>query len=1167
MAALFAFLPLWGTVLVGAAAVAVPILIHLFNRKRYRVVVWAAMKFLLAAQKQNTRRMRIEQLILLAVRCLLLLLLVLALASIEPWAETVWAGLWSGGSSPGHLRTGRIHKVLVIDASLSMAAKHEQGKSCFDLAREQALKIIGDAGSGDGFSVLVLGERLDWKIQEASLDCDRVSKEINGLKVTHGNTSALAALQAVADRLRDTDPRFTAREVYFLTDLQRATWNVTLPTEGQEARAAKDQHPLVEELQKAASTVFVDVGRDGLQNVAVTDLTVSDPILTAGAEVAFQATIKNFGSAARNGLGVELLIGRGSTAAGGGGFDLTRHDAPKKISLRSGETATVVFTHRFTSAGTYAVRVQVDRDDLEADDARTVIVTVREQIPLLLVNGQPADPKHGHPEAATEVLPFALDPPPIGKDGVKVPVQLTELSVGDFARENLSRFDCIFLCDVGELTPNDVNRLAAHLRRGGGLVVTAGDNVADNIDLYNKLLFNQKKGLLPARLVGVQEAPAGNHFYLDADDSHFKKPPLRAFLDATDRFTLRRAQFFKYLRVTPSAGPGSQVLMFRATGPQAANLPDADPALLAWHPPLPVEDAPAVAGKGGAAATLSGQYRGKVIFLTTTVNRDWTTWPGSASFLPMMQQLWRLGVSARLRDQALPVGAALEEVVGSVEGHLRAVAALPKEEAAKATLPEATLFLPGGDTVQVPTQNVEDLLLFRWAKTDQAGVYRVTVGKAPTDYLFAVNPPPTTLDTGSSESDPERLDRERLKEIFSGWDFQLVKNPADARPPQNTQGSEAVWPVRHGPWVAFRLLLAVLGLMLLEVVLACAFARFSVVPGIKQIPRLRLLWPGVTAVLAVLLIGVVAGTLLQAAATNDFLSFLPDETRGLVESVLGIQSPAPGESRLWELQSSPDSAMPSWMWFGLGLLGVVIAGVYVLEARAVGVPVGGLLGLANVALFLTVLVTFLPQWELQFVRESWPDVVLIIDDSLSMGEPDYYNETIQAKVDEYTADIRKQLEEQLPGRIRSTRERLEELRKNPPKGQEGLVRETERRLEYYEKLLPNVKSPSWRPTRLQAGPAHPDTQRAGLAEHAVQAAQAEGPRFPSGRAGPPDAAEGFQGLRRRFDRRGQAGGGGAHPAGHCGPGAGRRGQPAGRGAAAGAQPLRRHAGRGHHLLH
>src|SRR5947208_5170350 len=138
----FAFLNLWGTILVGVGAVAVPIIIHLLNRRRFRVVVWVAMRFLLNAQKQNTRRMRLEQLLLLLTRCAVVLLVVLAMASITPWAEAIWSSIWPGGVKGGLHRSSRIHKILVIDGSLSMAAKGEGGKPCFERARELALEIV-----------------------------------------------------------------------------------------------------------------------------------------------------------------------------------------------------------------------------------------------------------------------------------------------------------------------------------------------------------------------------------------------------------------------------------------------------------------------------------------------------------------------------------------------------------------------------------------------------------------------------------------------------------------------------------------------------------------------------------------------------------------------------------------------------------------------------------------------------------------------------------------------------------------------------------------------------------------------------------------------------------------------------------------------------------------
>src|SRR5581483_12240969 len=107
--------------------------IHLLNRRRFQIVHWAAMRFLLSAQRKNARRLRLEQLLLLAVRCLMLLLLVAALASVTPWAEAAWRWLAPHAVVARRASTQRTHKVLVIDGSFSMALRAGD-TSCFERA-------------------------------------------------------------------------------------------------------------------------------------------------------------------------------------------------------------------------------------------------------------------------------------------------------------------------------------------------------------------------------------------------------------------------------------------------------------------------------------------------------------------------------------------------------------------------------------------------------------------------------------------------------------------------------------------------------------------------------------------------------------------------------------------------------------------------------------------------------------------------------------------------------------------------------------------------------------------------------------------------------------------------------------------------------------------------
>ena len=97
---------MWG----GLAAVSVPLLIHLLSRFRRRPMGWGAMQFLVEAFRRHHHRLRLEQLLLLLVRCLILVILGLALSGLNVEVGAL--------PTVATLGTGRT-VVLVIDDSLS----------------------------------------------------------------------------------------------------------------------------------------------------------------------------------------------------------------------------------------------------------------------------------------------------------------------------------------------------------------------------------------------------------------------------------------------------------------------------------------------------------------------------------------------------------------------------------------------------------------------------------------------------------------------------------------------------------------------------------------------------------------------------------------------------------------------------------------------------------------------------------------------------------------------------------------------------------------------------------------------------------------------------------------------------------------------------------------
>ena len=240
-----AFFGFWeSTLAVAGVAASVPIIIHLLNRRRFKIVTWAAMRFLLNAQRKNSRRMRLEQLILLAVRCLVVLLLVLAMASLMPTAERLWRWLFPESVQYAHALGHRTHKIVVVDGSFSMGLRVGD-TTCFEKARALAGQIVSDGAGGNGFSVVLMSAPPRRIVPEPAEDTSKVAREIDGLRLPHGNADLAATFNAVEDLVRASPGKFPEREVYFLTDLQNATWLAGDTTEAKKgSREPREQQAL-----------------------------------------------------------------------------------------------------------------------------------------------------------------------------------------------------------------------------------------------------------------------------------------------------------------------------------------------------------------------------------------------------------------------------------------------------------------------------------------------------------------------------------------------------------------------------------------------------------------------------------------------------------------------------------------------------------------------------------------------------------------------------------------------------------------------------------------------------------------------------------------------------------------------------------------------------------
>ncbi|MCA9133535.1 MAG: BatA domain-containing protein [Planctomycetales bacterium] len=198
------FLQPW--MLLALPLMALPILIHLINQRRYQTKRWAAMQFLLAANRMNRGFARIRQWLILALRTLVVAALILAVA--RPLASGL-LGL-SGG---GQVDT----TIVLLDRSPSMQQQGVGGTSKLAAGRQQLAAALETLGS------------THWVAIDAEDGTAQAYDSLQGLidsPALQGSsaTSDLASMmQAALDYLKTNKPGPT--EIWICSDLRAADWH------------------------------------------------------------------------------------------------------------------------------------------------------------------------------------------------------------------------------------------------------------------------------------------------------------------------------------------------------------------------------------------------------------------------------------------------------------------------------------------------------------------------------------------------------------------------------------------------------------------------------------------------------------------------------------------------------------------------------------------------------------------------------------------------------------------------------------------------------------------------------------------------------------------------------------------------------------------------------
>lgn len=561
----------------GVLLAGIPILIHLLRRQRCETLNWGAMQFVQRAARRRSRRTRLEALLLLAVRTLIILFMALALA--RPYVEV------SGGAGD---EESAVQHVIIVDTSASMAHTTD-GRSRFQRAIDEATRIVESARVGDAFNLLRIGVAEPFTvIRRPAYDVADVKGEIARLQCTDERGRVLDVLEEVPSLLAD-DSDVVRREVYLLTDLQATNWPLESPAELERVREC------LAAIGDQARLTVIDVGEADAENAAVIDVRGAVRQQRSRLAAAATATLRNEGHTRRPGQRVELWIN--------GQLHETR-----AVDLPGDAEQTVSFDVPLSADSDAVVEVRLPPDELTSDDSRWLVLPPARDDRVLLVDGEAAAGS-SLPEASG-FLKLALQPDAAsaasstaGAQATMVPVVISD---GMLADVRLDEFDCVYLCNVALLTEREANLLEQFVVQGGGLVVVLGDAVRSAN--YNELLYGDERRMLPARILGPTGTLEGDGEGFEFDVEDYAHPILAPF-QGNETAGLVTTRIDRYVQTEPDDDPATRVVLRYSSG---------DPAIL---------------------ERTYGD--GRVVLVTTALDDYWGNWALWPSFVPMMHELTR----------------------------------------------------------------------------------------------------------------------------------------------------------------------------------------------------------------------------------------------------------------------------------------------------------------------------------------------------------------------------------------------------------------------------------------------------------------------------------------------------------------------------------------------
>jgi hypothetical protein len=485
----------------------------------------------------------------------------------------------------GHGADGRDREVIVlIDQSASMSAV-QSGRKLFVRAQEAAAKVLKELPEGAAIHLAYFDAQGVAPVEEPRIDAAR--------QPGYAGTDYNQALRWARDQIALSSRPL--RTIYLFSDFQRAGLSGS-PFDG---------------FPPGVAVELNEIGRSLIRNLAVARIEATQSVLRGKEPIVVRAQVRNAGPLPANNIAVRLTLE--------GPAPVPQQE--RTISVPAGAYQEVAFEVPVDKPGIYTGHVELaGEDEFPADDRRWLALDARPPDLLLLLDGQPGISVYGNETYYLEMAlrlrltdsaggadsagPRSPDRAPAPSAGARspdrapaplTPYEPTRLAWDDGRKlPDLAPYRVVVSCNAAGFGEGDIAALRAFVSRGGSLLVFTGDRV--QAEGYAPL---ERAGLLPASVEGSVGPDLYRFATWDRDHSVFRP------LSDPQQGDLRRVSFHHITRLKPLLA--SKVLASAQNGD-----------------PLVVE---------------SRLGEGKILVFASTADRDWSDWPQSRLYVPLVHQL------------------------------------------------------------------------------------------------------------------------------------------------------------------------------------------------------------------------------------------------------------------------------------------------------------------------------------------------------------------------------------------------------------------------------------------------------------------------------------------------------------------------------------------------